>query len=59
MAQDFTIFPSMTFVDLGLYQFGREDCEPAHSFGPAIRNHYLGKELLYGRIPRDMTTRRS
>ena len=29
MAQDFTIFPSMNFVDLGLYQFGKEDCEPA------------------------------
>ena len=26
MAQDFTIFPSMNFVDLGLYQFGKEDC---------------------------------
>lgn len=49
MAQDFTIFPSMTFVDLGLYQFGREDCEPAHSFGPAIRNHYLFHYILSGK----------
>ena len=49
MAQDFTIFPSMTFVDLGLYQFGREDCEPAHSFGPAIRNHYLFHYILNGK----------
>ena len=49
MAQDFTIFPSMTFVDLGLYQFGREDCEPAHSFGPAIRNHYLFHYILRGK----------
>lgn len=49
MAQDFTIFPSMTFVDLGLYQFGREDCDPAHSFGPAIRNHYLFHYILNGK----------
>lgn len=49
MAQDFTIFPSMTFVDLGLYQFGREDCEPAHSFGPAIINHYLFHYILRGK----------
>ena len=43
------MFPSMTFVDLGLYQFGREDCEPAHSFGPAIRNHYLFHYILAGK----------
>lgn len=49
MAQDFSIFPSMNFVDLGLYQFGREDCDPAHSFGPAIRNHYLFHYILSGK----------
>ena len=49
MAQDFTMFPSMTFVDLGMYQFGREDCDPAHSFGPAIRNHYLFHYILGGK----------
>ena len=49
MAQDFTIFPSMNFVDLGLYQFGKEDCEPAHSYGPAIRNHYLFHYILSGK----------
>ena len=49
MAQDFTIFPSINFVDLGLYQFGREDCDPAHSFGPAIRNHYLFHYILSGK----------
>lgn len=37
----FSIFPNENFVDLGLYQFGREQCHPAHSFGPASRNHYL------------------
>ena len=37
----FSVFPSENFVDLGLYQFGYEQCEPAHSFGPAVRNHFL------------------
>jgi AraC-like DNA-binding protein len=37
----FSVFPNENFVDLGLYQFGREQCHPAHSFGPASRNHYL------------------
>ena len=49
MAQDFTIFPSINFVDLGLYQFGRAGCDPAHSFGPAIRNHYLFHYILSGK----------
>ena len=37
----FSVFPNENFVDLGLYQFGKEQCEPAHSFGPVSRNHYL------------------
>ena len=37
----FSVFPSENFVDLGLYQFGWEQCAPSHSFGPAARNHYL------------------
>ena len=49
MAQDFTMFPSIHFVDLGLYQFGKEDCDPAHSYGPAIRNHYLFHYMLRGK----------
>ena len=28
----FSIFPNETFVDLGLYQFGWEKCNPSHSF---------------------------
>ena len=49
----FAIFPNYTFIDLGMYQFGREVCKPGHSFGPAARNHYLfhyvigGKGTLY------------
>ena len=45
----FSIFPNHTFVDLGLYQFGQEACEPGHSFGPARRNHYLFHYVLRGR----------
>lgn len=45
----FSIFPNQSFVDLGLYQYGREMCEPGHSFGPARRNHYLFHYVLSGR----------
>lgn len=44
----FSIFPSENFVDLSLYQFGREQTEPCHSFGPAARNHYLFHYILSG-----------
>ena len=45
----FAIFPSQNYVDLGLYQFGREVCNPCHSFGPAKRNHYLFHFIISGR----------
>ena len=44
----FSVFPSENFVDLGLYQFGWELCDPSHSFGPAARNHYLFHFCLSG-----------
>lgn len=44
----FSVFPSENFVDLGLYQYGWEQCAPAHSFGPAARNHYLFHYVLSG-----------
>lgn len=44
----FSIFPNETFVDLSLYQFGREACKPCHQFGPAARNHYLFHYVLNG-----------
>ena len=44
----FSVFPSENFVDLSMYQFGREQCDPAHSFGPAARNHYLFHYVLSG-----------
>ena len=44
----FSIFPNEKFIDLGLYQYGWEQCEPAHLYGPAARNHYLFHYVLSG-----------
>ena len=44
----FSVFPNENFVDLGLYQFGKEQCSPAHSFGPAARTHFLFHYVLSG-----------
>ena len=44
----FSIFPNENFIDLGLYQFGWEQCSPSHSFGPASRNHYLFHYVFSG-----------
>lgn len=44
----FSVFPSENFIDLSLYQFGWEQCDPSHSFGPAARNHYLFHLCLSG-----------
>ena len=44
----FSIFPNKNFIDLGLYQYGWEQCAPAHSFGPSSRNHYLFHYVISG-----------
>lgn len=44
----FSVFPSENFIDLGLYQFGWEHCDPSHSYGPAARNHYLFHYVISG-----------
>lgn len=44
----FSVFPSENFIDMGLYQFGWEQCTPSHSFGPAARNHYLFHYIISG-----------
>lgn len=45
----FGIFQNENFVDLSLYQFGYEECDPLHSFGPAIRNHFLFHYVFSGK----------
>ena len=45
----FHIFPNENFIDLCLYQYGYEKCDPGHSFGPAARNHYLFDYILSGK----------
>ncbi|MDD6036677.1 MAG: AraC family transcriptional regulator [Lachnospiraceae bacterium] len=44
----FNIFPNENFIDLGMYQYGYEQCEPGHSFGPTMRNHYLFHYIISG-----------
>ena len=44
----FRIFSNENLIDLNMYQFGREDCEPSHMFGPAKRNHYLFHYIISG-----------
>lgn len=44
----FSIFPNERFVDLGLYQYGWEQCQPLHSYGPSARNHYLFHYVISG-----------
>lgn len=34
---------------VNIYYCGREECKPMHSFGPAVRNHYLMHVVLEGR----------
>ena len=44
----FPIFPHENFIDLGMYQYGYEQCDPGHSFGPVARNHYLFHYVISG-----------
>ena len=45
----FGIFQNENFIDLSLYQYGYEECEPLHSFGPAVRNHFLFHYIFSGK----------
>ena len=51
----FSIFPNENFLDLRLYQYGKEQCAPLHSFGPFVRNHYLFHYVVSGQGSLDAT----
>lgn len=40
---------NINHVDLSIYQYGSERCEPMHMFGPAIRQHYLLHYVIEGK----------
>ena len=45
----FHIFSDERFLDLTVYQYGYEKCEPLHSYGPFVRNHYLFHYVISGK----------
>ena len=45
----FAVFPDEDLLDLWPFQYGWEQCEPAHSYGPATRNHYLFHYIIKGK----------
>ena len=45
----FHVFQDERFVDLNLYQYGWEQTEPLHSYGPCARNHYLFHYVISGK----------
>lgn len=42
------LFLSNEYFDITIYQYGYEQCEPHHTFGPGMRNHYLIHCILSG-----------
>ena len=45
----FSMFPNDNFLDFRLFQYGWEQCEPLHSYGPFVRNHYLFHYVISGK----------
>ena len=43
-----SLFPDEHFLDIRPSQYGWEECEPLHSFGPFVRNHYLFHYIISG-----------
>jgi len=48
--QRFTkIFPDISYVDLSIIDYGYEECNPLHSYGPTIRDYYLFHYVFSGK----------
>lgn len=45
------LFLNQGFFDITIYQYGYENCKPLHSFGPAMRNHYLIHYIVSAPVP--------
>lgn len=45
----FSVFQDERFMDLTIYQYGYEQCEPLYHYGPHIRNNYLFHYVISGK----------
>ncbi|MGT2754698.1 AraC family transcriptional regulator [Streptococcus ovis] len=45
---EFYVFNNRSYVDFYPIQFGMEACEPLHSFGPTMKQHYLFHYVISG-----------
>lgn len=39
----------LSLTDLNMYQCGKQNCEPGHAYGPAVRDHYLIHFIFSGK----------